>query len=139
MRQFDIIKIKKCVVKKVGKNADNQQSVIVFTEPIKIVYKNLSAKIGHPKESRSFGADSAPLRSNYLIPTAEVMKNLPVEEHEVIFAQGGSIPLSKLSPMLKGRWRIKVRVTKRGEIRTWNNAKGEGKLMNIEFMDKDGA
>ena len=58
----------------------------------------------------------------------EITKNLDVEEHEIVFASGGSIPLSKLFPQIKGNWRIKIRLTKKSDIRTWHNAKGEGQL-----------
>ena len=35
-------------------------------------------------------------------------------------------------------WRIKARVTKKGERRTWKNQRSEGYLLNIELMDKHG-
>jgi replication factor A1 len=35
-------------------------------------------------------------------------------------------------------WKVRARLTKKGEIRNWNNAKGSGCLMNIELMDKEG-
>jgi hypothetical protein len=31
---------------------------------------------------------------------------------------------------------IKARVTSKGDIRTWNNARGEGKLFSVDFLDK---
>ncbi len=39
---------------------------------------------------------------------------------------------------MKGNWRIKVRVVKKGEIKCWSNAKGEGQLINMELMDRLG-
>jgi len=35
-------------------------------------------------------------------------------------------------------WRLKARVTKKHEMRTWKNAKSEGKFLNIEIMDSFG-
>jgi len=35
-------------------------------------------------------------------------------------------------------WKIKARVTKKSEIRTWANQKGTGKLMNIDLVDREG-
>lgn len=32
-------------------------------------------------------------------------------------------------------WRIKARVTKKHEKRSWRNAKSEGWVLNIELMD----
>jgi replication factor A1 len=36
------------------------------------------------------------------------------------------------------RWAIKARVTNKSNIRTYTNAKGEGKLFNVEFIDTTG-
>ena len=39
---------------------------------------------------------------------------------------------------LSRRWSIKVRVTNKSQMRKYTNAKGEGKLFNVEFMDQTG-
>jgi len=39
---------------------------------------------------------------------------------------------------LRWDWRIKARVTKKGEKRTWKNDKGEGYLINIDLIDEEG-
>ena len=35
-------------------------------------------------------------------------------------------------------WKIRARVTKRDEPKQWRNNRGEGTLMNIELIDKEG-
>lgn len=35
-------------------------------------------------------------------------------------------------------WKIRARVTKKGELKQWRNQKGEGVLLNIDLIDKDG-
>ena len=35
-------------------------------------------------------------------------------------------------------WRIKVRVTKKHDIKTWKNANGTGELFNVDMIDEDG-
>jgi replication factor A1 len=35
-------------------------------------------------------------------------------------------------------WKIRARLTKKDEPKAWKNQKGEGVLMNMELMDKDG-
>lgn len=35
-------------------------------------------------------------------------------------------------------WKIKARITKRGELRSWNNQKSKGQLLGIDLVDKDG-
>lgn len=45
-------------------------------------------------------------------------------------------PLASLNPY-QGNWTIKVRVTSKGSIRSYKNARGEGNVFNIEFTDED--
>lgn len=53
--------------------------------------------------------------------------------------QGGAvIPIGELSPY-QHRWRIKARVTMKGEVRKFANARGEGQFFKIELVDKYGS
>ncbi|KAF8779979.1 hypothetical protein HU200_002253 [Digitaria exilis] len=47
------------------------------------------------------------------------------------------IPISVLNPY-QGRWAIKGRVTAKGEIRRFHNAKGDGKVFSFDLLDSDG-
>lgn len=40
--------------------------------------------------------------------------------------------------MYQSRWTIKARVTAKSDIRTWSNAKGNGKLFNVDLLDAEG-
>lgn len=51
---------------------------------------------------------------------------------------GPITPISTLSPYSGGRWRIKARVLVRGEIRRFNNARGEGQLLKVDLADQSG-
>ncbi|GAB4845379.1 Replication protein A 70 kDa DNA-binding subunit B [Ancistrocladus abbreviatus] len=46
-------------------------------------------------------------------------------------------PLASLNPY-QGNWTIKVRVTAKGNMRTYKNARGEGNVFNVELTDEDG-
>ncbi|XP_016467709.1 replication protein A 70 kDa DNA-binding subunit B-like [Nicotiana tabacum] len=46
-------------------------------------------------------------------------------------------PLVSLNPY-QGNWTIKVRVTSKGNMRTYKNARGEGCVFNVELTDEDG-
>lgn len=35
-------------------------------------------------------------------------------------------------------WVIKARVVKKGEVRTWKNARGEGQLVSMDLVDREG-
>lgn len=47
------------------------------------------------------------------------------------------IPIAALNPY-QGRWTIKARITAKGEIRRFHNAKGEGKVFSFDMLDADG-
>ncbi|PAN08541.1 hypothetical protein PAHAL_1G419000 [Panicum hallii] len=47
------------------------------------------------------------------------------------------IPISALNPY-QGRWAIKARVTVKGGIRRYHNAKGDGKVFSFDLLDSDG-
>jgi len=46
-------------------------------------------------------------------------------------------PISSLNPY-QNKWVIKARVTHKGSMRTWSNARGEGKLFSVELLDEHG-
>ncbi|XVF11784.1 hypothetical protein REPUB_Repub08aG0057800 [Reevesia pubescens] len=46
-------------------------------------------------------------------------------------------PLVSLNPY-QGNWTIKVRLTGKGNMRTFKNARGEGCVFNVELTDEDG-
>jgi replication factor A1 len=45
-------------------------------------------------------------------------------------------PLLSLNPY-QGNWVIKVRVTSKGNLRSYRNARGEGHVFNVELTDED--
>ncbi|XP_057813034.1 replication protein A 70 kDa DNA-binding subunit A [Cryptomeria japonica] len=47
------------------------------------------------------------------------------------------IPISALNPY-QGRWTIKARVTAKGDLRRFNNAKGDGKVFSFDLLDSEG-
>ncbi|KAF9624564.1 hypothetical protein IFM89_011738 [Coptis chinensis] len=46
-------------------------------------------------------------------------------------------PLNTLNPY-NGTWTIKVRVTSKGNMRSYKNARGEGHVFNVELTDEEG-
>lgn len=52
-------------------------------------------------------------------------------------AGGRFHPVKSLNPFMKD-FQIKVRVTQKAAIRHWKNARGEGKLFNVNLLDSEG-
>lgn len=60
-----------------------------------------------------------------ILPTSEIVRPLLI------------LPIAGLTPY-RNKWRIKVRVTSKSTIKSWKNAKGEGRLFNFDTMDASG-
>jgi len=52
-------------------------------------------------------------------------------------SHGNLYPIEALSPYAH-KWTIKARVTFKGDVKTWHNKNGEGKLFSVNFLDESG-
>ncbi|KAK3707033.1 Replication factor A protein 1 [Vermiconidia calcicola] len=50
-------------------------------------------------------------------------------------SHGAIYPIESLSPYAH-KWTIKARCTSKGEIKTWHNTRGDGKLFSANFLDE---
>ncbi|KAG6515042.1 replication protein A 70 kDa DNA-binding subunit A-like [Zingiber officinale] len=85
------------------------------------------------KSCNKSSSSNAHLQSSYQPPPnykshGAIMKNE---------APARIIPIAALNPY-QGRWAIKARVTAKGEVRRYNNAKGDGKVFSFDLLDSDG-
>ncbi|KAK1297102.1 hypothetical protein QJS10_CPB15g01423 [Acorus calamus] len=85
-----------------------------------IVLKPKQEMVLRPKQKQS---QNQPLRFN--APAARMAMTRRV------------YPLCSLNPY-QGSWTIKVRLTNKGNLRQYKNARGEGHVFNVELTDQDG-
>lgn len=99
-----------------GGNAQGAGGGLIYTNPQASPY-------GRPVVAPS-SYQPAPLYSN----------RGPIVKNE---APARIVPIAALNPY-QGRWTIKARVTAKGELRRFHNAKGEGKVFHFDLLDAEG-
>ncbi|XP_073146550.1 replication protein A 70 kDa DNA-binding subunit B-like [Henckelia pumila] len=112
----------------------------VKTEETETVLKS-EQEIDVKNEVKSEGTSSV------LKPKQEIVAK---SAHQIVQEQHGNMapaarmsmtrrihPLVSLNPY-QGNWTIKVRVTSKGNNRSYKNARGEGCVFNVELTDEDG-
>lgn len=67
-------------------------------------------------------------------PPAQYQAHGPIARDE---APPRIMPISALNPYT-ARWAIRGRVTSKGELRRFSNARGEGKVFSFDLLDRDG-
>ncbi|XP_077238134.1 replication protein A 70 kDa DNA-binding subunit E-like [Tasmannia lanceolata] len=103
-----------------GRNATNGVSMYPKAEP------------GGPQPPINNSGRSA--QTAYHQPVPMYANRGPIAKNE---APARIIPIAALNPY-QGRWTIKARVTAKGELRRYNNPRGEGKVFSFDLLDSDG-
>ncbi|XXG75497.1 hypothetical protein AAC387_Pa08g0052 [Persea americana] len=81
-----------------------------------------------------FNTYGGPAQSTYHQPAPMYSNRGPIAKNE---APARIIPIAALNPY-QNRWTIKARVTAKGELRRYNNPRGEGKVFSFDLLDSDG-
>ncbi|CAF0704338.1 unnamed protein product [Brachionus calyciflorus] len=113
------------------KQPTNQANESNFNEPSKHLQNNENIEPNKPKQPQQEKA-----KNFFNKKDAEVEK--PSSNNPPGTFNGFKIfGISSLNPY-QNKWSIKARVTNKSAIRTYSNARGEGKLFNIELIDNTG-
>lgn len=134
---------------------------IIIVLQLEVLPGNPSQMIGSPSNvdsaSASAASTPAPAPQQQATPQQNNYNNRPQEPQQANFygqgqgqgqqqqnvynpnAQGQDAfsPIASLTPY-RSRWTIKARVTAKGDMRTWTNQKGEGKLFSVDLLDNEG-
>ncbi|KAI8048555.1 replication factor A 1 [Syncephalis plumigaleata] len=94
-----------------------------------------------PTTNTSTAPISNPYAPSNNPPTARSSTNAPSSMSANTMSRAGEPadlhPISSINPY-QNKWTIRARVLSKSDIRTWKNARGEGKLFNVTFLDESG-
>ncbi|KAM4589931.1 replication protein A 70 kDa DNA-binding subunit [Fundulus diaphanus] len=77
---------------------------------------------------------SQPVKRNL---KSDFTKKAPSALPDTPGASSKVVPIASLNPY-QSKWTIRARVTNKSSIRTWSNARGDGKLFSMEIVDESG-
>merc|ERR1719187_322630 len=162
MEQFTLVKINKYICNQVA--GQSKRVMILLDLSVVKPGNQVGEKLGSPQamggdgkvqnQNQNPNAGQAPVKrpAEQQTPAATETKRPMVSSSSTaqprssvlssrpsVGAGGGGMytPIDSITPY-QNKWQIKARVTSKSDIRTWNNAKGSGKLFSLDLMDESG-
>ena len=104
---------------------------------------NTGTGTSQQQRQQVFGSGSGSGSGSYSYPSSGPMRQQPppMYQNRGPVARNEApplvIPINALNPY-SGRWTIKARVTSKGDLRRYNNQRGDGKVFSFDLLDANG-
>ncbi|XP_058057306.1 replication protein A 70 kDa DNA-binding subunit [Anopheles bellator] len=143
LSEYTIIRIDRYTTSIINRNEKGEKRVLIIVELT--VLKDgsqVGEKIGNPQPmtdtpSQSSASSEKPSYGSAASNGAVRTPAPSVAAANVSIAESLTHSIASLSPY-QNKWTIKARVMSKSGVRTWNNARGEGKLFSMDIMDESG-
>nr|XP_018902956.1 PREDICTED: replication protein A 70 kDa DNA-binding subunit [Bemisia tabaci] len=156
LADFSIIRMNRHIVSTINNSGKADKRVLVILDLTVLVNgAEVKEKIGNPVPLQegpgsangttsapavNGHSSTAPAPSNQATAPRSIGGNRSVARPDLNQSIGGTSATTKivsLSPY-QNRWTIKARVSNKAGIRTWSNARGNGKLFSVDLIDDTG-
>ncbi|TMW44462.1 hypothetical protein DOY81_010461 [Sarcophaga bullata] len=140
LADYTIVRVDKYITSVVNKSDAGKRVLIILEMTVLNPGGQVKQKIGEPvsyTEASQKAAVAKPAATAPPLMKKETYTNNNNNTMNQSLNAGLTHPIASLSPY-QNKWVIKARVMSKSSIRTWSNAKGEGKLFSVDLMDDSG-
>ncbi len=142
-----VVRVQEYALKEVlDKKDPSKNTRLVLATRIDVIQRDVPERIGNPADiSKDAGANKRRQANAQLAGSSSggggggggsnVLSGAVAKKSR---DTGEFDPIASLNPY-RNRWQIKARVTKRGDKKTWSNARGEGSLFSVDLLDAHGS
>ncbi|KAG2229080.1 putative replication factor-A protein 1 [Thamnidium elegans] len=124
-----------CLKESVCNILQNRKILIVLN--IEVVVSDVDAKIGAPVTLEGNATASKPAEVAQTPTPSKPASSFAPSSGANMQLEASLTSIKNLNPY-QSRWTIKARITQKSPIKTWHNARGDGKLFSVNFLDQSG-
>ncbi|CAH0398399.1 unnamed protein product [Chilo suppressalis] len=144
LSDYSVVQIDRFVTSLLKNTGKGEKRVMIILDvTILAPGTEVGKKLGNPQTWSEETAVAAPPPTMQPVPkptaqTMQISKPTPVAGlNSSVLSSQMTHPIASLSPY-QNKWVIKARVMNKSAIRTWSNARGEGKLFSMDLFDESG-